>query len=299
MVKGDTEPIAVKKFENFREYLTIYPEYRCIFIGDNGQGDVRAAEIVLNDERYKHNLQRVYIHEIQPLYLTYAKKNITKSRDYDHICYFNTYVDAAIDAHHHKLIRSSGLRRIMEAALRDFEYIPLSSWLSKATDDGCENITASLAHTQFHSRQPPTTLVSTSTTTSTATSTTTATANMQILNQLNSTSSLASGSSTSTSTSISAPVFTPVVSSTSTSTSTALNGREVNISLYQQQRRRHAKKRLFSEESNRDKRARELNGAISKGNRVLSLEGFGSVRKLKFTARFAIGTPVVRAFREK
>ena len=190
MVKGDMEPIAVKKFENFREYLTIYPEFRCIFIGDNGQGDVRAAEIVLNDERYRNNLQRVYIHEIQPLNLTYAKKDITKSRDYDPICYFNTYIDAAIDAHHHQLIRATGLRRIMEAALRDFEYIPLSSWLSKTSDE----------------------------------------------------------------------------------------------------------KRLFSEESNRDKRVRELNGAISRGNRVLSLDGFGSVRKLKFTARFAIGTPVVRTF---
>ena len=120
MVKGDTEPIALKKFQNFREYLTLYPEFSCIFVGDNGQGDVRTAEMVLNDPRYKNNLQRVYIHEIQPLYLTYAKNDLTKSRDSDHICYFNTYVDAAIDAHAHKLIRSSGLQLVMEAALRDF-----------------------------------------------------------------------------------------------------------------------------------------------------------------------------------
>ena len=34
---------------NFQEYLGLYPEYQCIFIGDNGQGDVRAAEMVLDD----------------------------------------------------------------------------------------------------------------------------------------------------------------------------------------------------------------------------------------------------------
>ena len=36
--------------------------------------------------------------------------------------------------------------------------------------------------------------------------------------------------------------------------------------------------------------------AISRGNAVLSAGGFGSVRLLKFTARYAIGTPVVSAF---
>lgn len=36
MVKGDSEPLALKKFENFREYLTLYPEYSCIFIGECG-----------------------------------------------------------------------------------------------------------------------------------------------------------------------------------------------------------------------------------------------------------------------
>jgi phosphatidate phosphatase APP1 len=111
MVKGDTEPLANKKFENFCEYLTLYPEFSCIFIGDNGQGDVRTAEMILNDVRYRDNLQRVYIHEIQPLYLTYAKNQMSKSRESDRICYFNTYVDAAIDAHKYVLIRSSGLRR--------------------------------------------------------------------------------------------------------------------------------------------------------------------------------------------
>lgn len=50
--------------DNFREYLAIYPEYSCIFVGDNGQGDVRTAELVLSDEEFGKNLQRVYVHQV-------------------------------------------------------------------------------------------------------------------------------------------------------------------------------------------------------------------------------------------
>jgi hypothetical protein len=233
MVKGNTEPLAVKKFENFREYLTLYPEYSCIFVGDNGQGDVRTAEMVLSDARYKDNLKRVYIHEIQPLYMTYAKNEITKSRESERICYFNTYVDAAIDAHKHKLIRSSGLRRVMEAAVRDFEYIPLSAWSYEIHTEGVERPMS----------YPPTHQAATS----------------------------SSGSSLSL-------------------TQSVREGRRSSNSL---RRKNHAKSRLFGEESNREKRVRELNRSLVKGNAVLAAGGFGSVRLLKFTARFAAGSPVV------
>ena len=270
MVKGDTEPLAMKKFENFLEYLTLYPEFSCIFIGDNGQGDVRTAEMVLNNVRYRNNLQRVYIHEIQPLYLTYAKDDITKSRESDRICYFNTYVDAAIDAHQHKLIRSSGLRRVMEAALRDFEYIPLSAWAYEPTQNGAEHFGASLAHSQSHSQHAQAQAQAQAQVTATATATAAATA----------TTAAAPGVGT--------------VSRAGSVTGAPLNLRELNLTTYSLQRRRHTKSRLFSEESNREKRVRELNRAISRGNAVLSSGGFGSVRLLKFTARYAVGTPVVR-----
>lgn len=37
------EPLALKKYINLCEYLALYPEFQCIFIGDNGQGDVRTG----------------------------------------------------------------------------------------------------------------------------------------------------------------------------------------------------------------------------------------------------------------
>jgi len=124
MVKDDCEPIAQKKFENLREYLRLYPEFSCIFIGDNGQGDVRTAEMVFDDDRFRNSLHRVYIHQVQPLHRTHTKYNASRTRYSQsrnpNIFYFVTYVEAAIDAYHNALIRPSGLRRIMQEAVNDF-----------------------------------------------------------------------------------------------------------------------------------------------------------------------------------
>ncbi len=62
---------------------------------------------------------------MQPLHLTHARNRseiLTKSCPF--VCYFTTYVDAAIDAYQKKLIRLSGLRRIAQEAVYDFEHVP-------------------------------------------------------------------------------------------------------------------------------------------------------------------------------
>eukprot|EP01041_Mallomonas_annulata_P009905 gene9905-20602_t len=128
LVDGSLEPLAKKKYENFIEYLALYPEFKCIFIGDNGQGDVRASEMLMENKQYEANLQRVYVHEVQPIHKTHAVKNITKSRQCPRICYFRCYIDAGLDAFRHGLIRASGLRRLAVEAIRDFEEIPEIAW---------------------------------------------------------------------------------------------------------------------------------------------------------------------------
>jgi hypothetical protein len=39
--------MADKKYENFLKFQQLYPEYKYIFVGDNGQGDVLAAQKML------------------------------------------------------------------------------------------------------------------------------------------------------------------------------------------------------------------------------------------------------------
>jgi hypothetical protein len=38
------EPLAVKKYENFEQLRCLYPEFRCVFIGDNGQGELNVFQ---------------------------------------------------------------------------------------------------------------------------------------------------------------------------------------------------------------------------------------------------------------
>ena len=124
LFRGLMEPIARKKFDNFREYSTLYPEFKFVFIGDNGQGDVRAAEMILESVEQRKNVERIYIHEVQPLHKTFAQSPESKSPTSPSICYFRTYVDAALDAYHQSLIRCLGLRRICMASIDDFSKIP-------------------------------------------------------------------------------------------------------------------------------------------------------------------------------
>lgn len=156
IAKNTMEPLAQTKCRKFKEYLLLYPEYDCVFIGDNGQGDVRTAEMLFEPlpkdlipvsspskskdktdiaakELQEHEdlgkkLERTYIHKVIPLEQTHALESATKSLNNKHICYFNTYIDAAIDAYQHKLISIQGLRNIMKESISDFESIHIELW---------------------------------------------------------------------------------------------------------------------------------------------------------------------------
>lgn len=127
---GSLEPLARKKFENYAQYFSLYPEYRCIFIGDNGQGDVRTSEMILDDSVYSGTIQRVYVHQVLPRHKTYTVHESTRGGQHPKICYFQSYVDAGIDAWRSGLIRVSGLRRIAKEALEDFDRIASDTWAS-------------------------------------------------------------------------------------------------------------------------------------------------------------------------
>ena len=97
IVKNNYEPLARRKFKNFADYVSIYPEFKHIFIGDNGQGmfsiefeltymyqfeslstfvvqciigDVKAAFYMTAS--FPDHLQAVYIHLVQPLSQTHG-----------------------------------------------------------------------------------------------------------------------------------------------------------------------------------------------------------------------------------
>mmetsp|Transcript_25958 Transcript_25958/g.54032 ORF Transcript_25958/g.54032 Transcript_25958/m.54032 type:complete len:1266 (-) Transcript_25958:28-3825(-) len=129
MLNNNMEPLAVKKFENFKEYVSIYPEFTHVFVGDNGQGDVRGAEMM--KEAFGDRLEMVYCHRVQPLDKTHGWDPERYRKGGVEVCFFRTYVEAGIDAAKRGLIRVQGLRRICLDAVKDFHDIGRKAWPSK------------------------------------------------------------------------------------------------------------------------------------------------------------------------
>lgn len=129
MWQGDLEPMAQKKFENFCEYYQLYPEFTHVFVGDNGQGDVRAAELII--EKFGPDaLEAAFFQQVQPMdkvYGYHSKEDLDRWRSMN-IVFFNTYVGAAVEAVKMKKIRLGGLKQICEESIRTFEAI--NTWKS-------------------------------------------------------------------------------------------------------------------------------------------------------------------------
>lgn len=121
---NDVEALAVKKFENFEQFRSLYPEFKCVFIGDNGQGDVRAGEMML--EKYPASIERVYVHVVQPIPKTYGWKGPETLKRWKQLglCFCTNYVEAACDAYKKKLISALGLRRVAYTAAMELGKIP-------------------------------------------------------------------------------------------------------------------------------------------------------------------------------
>ncbi|KAL3669481.1 hypothetical protein V7S43_005873 [Phytophthora oleae] len=129
MWQGDLEPMAQKKFENFCEFYQLYPEFKHVFVGDNGQGDVRAAELIV--EKFGPDaLEAGFFQRVQPMekmFNYHSKEDLERWRKMN-IVFFDTYVGAAVEAFRMKKIRLGGLKKICDDAAHSFEGI--NSWLT-------------------------------------------------------------------------------------------------------------------------------------------------------------------------
>ena len=114
VLRDRLEPLAENKFTNFREYATLYPEYEYVFVGDNGQADVRAVARMMELPFVK--IRSAFIHVVQPLELTYGIPT-----DISNFCFFTNYVQAAIYAYEHRIISPASLARVTIDAVDQFE----------------------------------------------------------------------------------------------------------------------------------------------------------------------------------
>lgn len=120
---------AQKKFDNFRKYVAIYPEFKHVFICDNGQGDVRAAELMV--EAFPKHIEAIYVHVVQKISQSYKYRPENWANKEIRPFFFTTYPEAALDAAKRNFIRPSGLRRICIDSINDFYLIQTKDWPSE------------------------------------------------------------------------------------------------------------------------------------------------------------------------
>lgn len=128
-VTNDYEHLARKKFDNFRRYVGLYPEFQHVFVCDNGQGDVRAGEMMFDS--FPYEFEALYVHTVQPVNKTHGYNlDRWRNKEFSPI-FFHTYPEAALHAasRHPPLIRVSGLRRICQDTVKDFAQI--KNWPSE------------------------------------------------------------------------------------------------------------------------------------------------------------------------
>ncbi|CAM9883244.1 unnamed protein product, partial [Ectocarpus sp. 12 AP-2014] len=120
LLTGNMEPVAEKKFQNFAEYVSLYPEFQHVFVGDNGQGDVRAAEMMA--KCYPGKLEAVYMHRVVPEEKTFGYQGAVTREAWKkaNIVFVGDYVEAACHAYKHGLIQAVGLQRVCQGAVEQF-----------------------------------------------------------------------------------------------------------------------------------------------------------------------------------
>jgi len=134
MMTNDFGPLALKKFDNFKRFVSIYPEYKHVFVCDNGQGDVRAGELM--HDHFPRHLDGMFVHIVQDIQKTYGFDSERWRRKglLAKTCFFTVYTDAALFAATQRppFIRMSGLWRVCQDAKWDYCMIAPSQWSSES-----------------------------------------------------------------------------------------------------------------------------------------------------------------------
>ncbi len=111
------DAMAAKKVENITRYALIYPEYRLIFMGDSGQGDVMVGQRLW--EEYPSALDAVFIHDVVDT--PQERRDELASQK---VWFHDTYIGAANKALELGLISAGGHGRVVASAKEALSQIP-------------------------------------------------------------------------------------------------------------------------------------------------------------------------------
>jgi len=135
MWSGNSEPLARQKFLSFKEYISLYPEFKMVFVGDNGQGDFKAGRQML--EEFGDQMDAIFIHVVKmPLLETHGidseflQSELCEAK----VVFYKNYVDAGIQAYFREIISLDGLEEICFETVEKWNYhikTKYTKWIQK------------------------------------------------------------------------------------------------------------------------------------------------------------------------
>jgi len=142
------EGAGVQKFESMKDYNRLYPEYECIFFGDNGQGDLLSAELALQHD--PPLLSVAFINEVVE-----RSEGLSSFRDLEiadrelrwkelGVVFTKTPVDAAVESLRRGLVSKESLVRVCGTAQVDLQAISVRTAEWPLLGERCDELNASL-----------------------------------------------------------------------------------------------------------------------------------------------------------
>ncbi len=116
--------MADKKIQNITHYHHLYPEYRLVFIGDSGQGDVTVGERLRAE--FSDAVDAVLIHDVVDTDAVTRARHASAG-----VVFFDTYVAAALEVRRIGLISDAGLQSVADATVEGFADVP---WRDEAQE---------------------------------------------------------------------------------------------------------------------------------------------------------------------
>lgn len=112
--------MAGMKVENISHYHALFPEYRIVFLGDSGQGDIVVAEALRRD--YSHVLDLVLIHDVVGM----PDEEKERLRGLE-IHVVDTWIAGATLAQARGLVSGTGVAQVGAEALRGLDAVTWAS----------------------------------------------------------------------------------------------------------------------------------------------------------------------------
>eukprot|EP00403_Amphidinium_massartii_P000584 CAMPEP_0178376262 /NCGR_PEP_ID=MMETSP0689_2-20121128/3311_1 /TAXON_ID=160604 /ORGANISM="Amphidinium massartii, Strain CS-259" /LENGTH=833 /DNA_ID=CAMNT_0019996277 /DNA_START=50 /DNA_END=2552 /DNA_ORIENTATION=- len=108
-----------QKVRCFTQYAELYPEYKFVFVGDNGQADVLAAELM---QQHSDQVLGCFMQEVIPIEETLSTLDAPDVAKWKAkgIHFFQSYVGAALSAHAADLISAESLASVARDAVQDY-----------------------------------------------------------------------------------------------------------------------------------------------------------------------------------